>query len=1126
MEAVRRPKPRGGKANGSQDDIVNRSPPVPSPKVETLRFDCPICSEYQTSKRGHTDHVNGHITDPSRPWSDCKERQDWMAELEVAVCPECGNLAGTNPKGRSKGIHEECRKKMEMRKEKAKEAEAREHEAPEASVQPTASFLAGNSSEGQSWCKLSLEEAGSFASRLPIPKSNLFPEKCVPSAAQAFHKALDTIISAPEESSSWVPMALFGAIFIDDSKSEKKRTESVMGRADMFAEGAFDALYDEARPIVEGFESKCEEREARERSEEEMRKDAINKINNGFIDKLLRSKMSAGLADLKDQVNVDELKSKFPRGEEVEMDPNTFTTPEPFGPEDVLKALKKPYSRKRAADAAGITPEIYYRLLMYDKGLLDKLTTVLNFIAASETPPDLNMNLLVRGVALAKVPRGIRPLGIPSLLLSLVASMFAARHKKRLREAFEPIQQALSKGGAEVVVHAIRAFIAMHGDDPDLVLLLLDFLNAFNELERQNFLEALVKEVPEMGAFLFAEYARRKRYVYPNGVEVASTKGLIQGDVMGPANCCAGEKETLLAIKSLIRDTDFLAALMDDFSVIAPQEVAIKVVRFVQENGPAVGLVPNMAKTVAMFTCLLNGNVEAAPIKEWPEGIVIVGQSGAGGVEIGGKEKEGVRSLGSFIGTLEFTKAKIRERIDSRAVPLLNFAVSLHHPAAALEVVKRVTAVTGLDYILRTTPPEETEEACDYFDKLLRDAFERAVVGCVLSDEEWRRAQLPYPHGWNLVPTRIKALAAYTASLLAHRKKIEALSPGSALHVDKTIAALTAKIQEKLPKGTPFLLRKKMRQGELVRLMLKSQYAEFSQHKEERVRVLFNAMSDRRAQAYKSAPSRPGLLMGSDECQVVVRRSLGVNLCNRAGALECKSCGGFLDLKGDHECPKDGAWVKAHNAVRDLFFETARQGLVECKREQRVTFKPECADCHKILTQEEKGNGHPCPKRATRKATRAEKPSLGDDNRIITPTYTADIVFEEGIPGLTVKRTLVDFTIKHEFLPTYRHEESQKLGSAALIGEKEKDSDFKERSEAINHGFVPVALNSLGHMRPHGVDLAYYLIAQRAHHKGMTFEESASLFWHKLSMTIHQAHARNILTRFRDILYHMTVPRT
>ena len=55
-----------------------------------------------------------------------------------------------------------------------------------------------------------------------------------------------------------------------------------------------------------------------------------------------------------------------------------------------------------------------------------------------------------------------------------------------------------------------------------------------------------------------------------------------------------------------------------------------------------------------------------------------------------------------------------------------------------------------------------------------------------------------------------------------------------------------------------------------------------------------------------------------------------------------------------------------------------------------------------------------------RKGKEAEKPLLEDDNRITTPFYTADIVFEHGIPGLSVKRTLVDFTIKHEFLPTCR----------------------------------------------------------------------------------------------------------
>ena len=74
-----------------------------------------------------------------------------------------------------------------------------------------------------------------------------------------------------------------------------------------------------------------------------------------------------------------------------------------------------------------------------------------------------------------------------------------------------------------------------------------------------------------------------------------------------------------------------------------------------------------------------------------------------------------------------------------------------------------------------------------------------------------------------------------------------------------------------------------------------------------------------------------------------------------------------MDSKGDHECAEGGAWVTAHNAIRDVYYETARQGLVECRREQLVVVKKECADCHEIFTTVEKGNGHPCPKRATQR---------------------------------------------------------------------------------------------------------------------------------------------------------------
>src|SRR5690606_29848054 len=81
---------------------------------------------------------------------------------------------------------------------------------------------------------------------------------------------------------------------------------------------------------------------------------------------------------------------------------------------------------------------------------------------------------------------------------------------------------------------------------------------------------------------------------------------------------------------------------------------------------------------------------------------------------------------------------------------------------------------------------------------------------------------------------------------------------------------------------------------------------------------------------------------------------------------------------------------------------------------------------------------------------------LEEVTRITNPTYTADLIFERGIPGLTVKKTLVDFTIKHGLLPTYAHKESLKLGAAAHEGEKEKERKYKERTEKIDQSFLAV----------------------------------------------------------------------
>jgi hypothetical protein len=212
-------------------------------------------------------------------------------------------------------------------------------------------------------------------------------------------------------------------------------------------------------------------------------------------------------------------------------------------------------------------------------------------------------------------------------------------------------------------------------------------------------------------------------------------------------------------------------------------------------------------------------------------------------------------------------------------------------------------------------------------------------------------------------------------------------------------------------------------------------------------------------------------------------------------------CCDGLDTKGDHECAKMGAWVKRHNALRNLGFEVAREGFIDTRLEVTKQLLPECRSCKMTLLSPT----HKCPK---------------PDEKNCKPlplVYTADQVISNGVPGLTLRRTLGDYTVKNEFLGTYKHKAAETLGAAAAIGEKEKNDDFKHRVEKIDHDFLAISCDSMGYLRPQGVTFFNYLIGQRAIHKSMSFAESSTLFWHQWSFTIHRENARNILTRYKII---------
>lgn len=66
-------------------------------------------------------------------------------------------------------------------------------------------------------------------------------------------------------------------------------------------------------------------------------------------------------------------------------------------------------------------------------------------------------------------------------------------------------QQQIASGvpaGTEMAINAFRESIAQHGRDPDRVALFIDSRNAFNEIDGQLILDAVVVYAPDLARYV------------------------------------------------------------------------------------------------------------------------------------------------------------------------------------------------------------------------------------------------------------------------------------------------------------------------------------------------------------------------------------------------------------------------------------------------------------------------------------------------------------------------------------------------------------------------------------------------------------------------------------------------
>ncbi|XP_052620805.1 uncharacterized protein LOC128126746 [Lactuca sativa] len=269
-------------------------------------------------------------------------------------------------------------------------------------------------------------------------------------------------------------------------------------------------------------------------------------------------------------------------------------------------------------------------------------------------------------------------------------------------------------GGAEAVLPSANRMLSEHHTDGSLAMLIVDFSNTFNLVDRS----ALVHEVERMCPFIslwvnFLYGQALRLYIGDQHIRFAT--GVLQGDPLGPLFFAL----ILHSLVHKIRNNCKLilhAWYLDDGTVIGDSEEVASVLNIIQANGPGLGLELNIKKT-KIFWSSCDGRKLRADLFSTD-----IGSPSLGVKLLGGGGGEGAVSRDArFISGLAMKRAV-------NVVDLMRLLPQLCDLQSELHLLHSCMGFAKLFFGLRTCQPMHIEDATLFFDKGLHGSIEDMVV--------------------------------------------------------------------------------------------------------------------------------------------------------------------------------------------------------------------------------------------------------------------------------------------------------------------------------------------------------------------------------------------------------------
>nr|GEV09528.1 hypothetical protein [Tanacetum cinerariifolium] len=291
---------------------------------------------------------------------------------------------------------------------------------------------------------------------------------------------------------------------------------------------------------------------------------------------------------------------------------------------------------------------------------------------------------------------GIRPITVGTIWRRLVSKVSATMIGHSLDGYLDGLHFGVGvPGGGEAIIHAVDRLVEDRGDEVGLSMLLVDFQNAFDLVDRTAMLQEVRLRCPAISRWVEFCYSSPVRLYYE---EHSSWS-------------CQG------------------SWYLDYGTIVGDTLVVGKVLELITEDGPRCGLHLNVNKT-ELF---------------WPTDDPRSRLEGVFPPNIS-RPLHGVKLLGGPISMdAGFSSALVMKRV-SKTIELLNAVAKINDPQCELLLIRVCAGVSKLYFAMRTCPHSVFESAKLFFDIAIRSALERIGTDSELGfgDWKWRLATLPF----------------------------------------------------------------------------------------------------------------------------------------------------------------------------------------------------------------------------------------------------------------------------------------------------------------------------------------------------------------------------------------------